>query len=247
MKNLVFLISVLTLLSCNQEGYLTDSKQIQATEKMQNLYNLNPTFNGLMPSGEDPYDCADNEGTCETGCPSFSCTRQDLDPCDYDDMGDYAQAVVCMLNKHANPPCGTMPGVPFGCEDLVTICFKNLFTPPDLIEYLNMGYINSWRYCAYADCTEYLCPSFLGDITHHLYLDTTAQNILIDYAWDLADRKKPDECTFGDAIPYQIRFMFCYDITTSPPGPTQCWEGSSTFCTNMSIKLQVSYMCCELN
>jgi hypothetical protein len=200
----------------------------------------------MLPTGEDEYPCTDNGGTnCETGCPSFSCTREDLDPCDYDNMGDYGQAVVCMLNK----PCGTTPGLPAGCSD-ITMCFKNLFTPAELIDYINGGtaYIQCWRYCEYAEtCDEYLCPGFNEDIIHHLYLDTTAQNILIDYAWDLAERKAPDECAFGDAIPYKLRFMFCYDITTNPPGPTQCNEGSQTFCTNRSIKLQVSYKCCDLN
>ena len=29
-------------------------------------------------------------------------TREDLDPCDYDDMGDYGEAVVCELNRISN-------------------------------------------------------------------------------------------------------------------------------------------------
>jgi hypothetical protein len=243
MRNSLLLVSIFIFFTCNQENSLSDSQLKHAGNKLSNSDDRNELKGGILPL-EDEYDCEDNDGTCETDCPSFSCTREDLDPCDYDDMGEYGQAVACMLNKHVNGLCGTTPGLPLGCND-ITYCFKNLITPGDLVDYLNIGLINCWRYCSLASCEEWLCPSLLGDITHHLYLDVDAQNILIDYAWDLAEREAPECNESLPAVPYKLKFLFCYDITTSPPGPTNCWEGSSSFCTNMSIKLQVSYKCCE--
>lgn len=170
-------------------------------------------------------------------CP-YGYQREDLDPCEYDDMGDYSQAVVCELNR-ISTNC-SVPGLPSGCDEL-ELCIKGISVPPDLLD--DIPNSNPWKYCSGAtDCGEWICPSSQGDVYIHLYLSVEHQDVLVDYAWDVATQNAPS-CSVGTAIPYAVYFKVCYEGNH----PRNCYNDDEFFCANMDIRLHVLYKCCSLN
>lgn len=163
--------------------------------------------------------------------------RADLDPCDYDNMGDYGEAVVCELNR-ISTNC-SIPGLPSGCDE-IELCIKGFGVPPDLLD--DIPNSNPWKYCdETTNCGEWICPSSQGDVYIHLYLSIEHQDVLVDYAWDVATQNAPS-CTIGAAIPYAVYFKVCYEGNH----PRRCYNDTE-FCANMDIRLHVLYKCCSLN
>ena len=71
MRNSLLLVSIFIFFTCNQENSLSDSQLKHAGNKLSNSDDRNELKGGILPL-EDEYDCEDNDGTCETDCPSFS-------------------------------------------------------------------------------------------------------------------------------------------------------------------------------
>lgn len=179
------------------------------------------------------YACQEPHCNCPT-----SYAREDLDPCDYDNMEDYAYAVVCELNR-ISTNC-SVPGLPYGCTELEG-CIKSLSTPAEFLR--NHPNSNPWLYCASAeDCEEeWNCPFLSLSYTVHLYLSVDDQDILVEHGWDLAINNAPT-CpgTSSPSIPYAVYFKLCQQGNY----PVICENESSTFCTNLDIRLHVLYKCC---
>ncbi|MBP9121063.1 MAG: hypothetical protein KBF59_09380 [Ignavibacterium sp.] len=166
-------------------------------------------------------------------------SREDLNPCDYDNMEDYALAVVCELNR-VSTDC-SVPGLPQGCTELEG-CIKSLSTPAEFLE--NHPNTNPWSYCASSDdCNEeWNCPVLNLSFTVHIYLTVEDQDILVAHAWDLATNNAPI-CpgTSSPSVPYAVYFIICQQGNY----PIICENESSTFWTNLDIRLHVLYKCCS--
>lgn len=187
----------------------------------------------LLPPYNPTAACYEPHCTCP-----LNYTREDLDPCDYDDMGDYGEAVVCELNR-ISTNC-TNPGLPYGCTEM-ELCIKSFGVPADLLD--DIPNSNPWKYCSTSEtCDEWSCPYTGGSFYLHLYLTVEHQDVLVDYAWDVATQEAPN-CpgTNRAAVPYAVYFKICYIGNY----PINCYEGTS-FCANMEIRLHVLYKCCSL-
>lgn len=189
-------------------------------------------------------DCTDYvTGTSTSSCtePHCNCpggySRHALDPCDYSTMGDYMAAVVCELNR-ISTNC-SVPGLPYGCTEIEK-CIKGLDVPAAFLH--NHPYSNPWIYCASAtDCADWTCPTAVHDLYVHIYLSTDDQDILVNYAWDLATNNAPTCPSTGfPAIPYAVYFKYCYQGNY----PFNCYD-DNVLCTNMDIRLHVLYKCCN--
>lgn len=215
--------------------------------KVKKDYSLNDRSKKIKsPEKEVTYnDCTDNYiGTSTAACvePHCSCpygySRHDLDPCEYSNMYDYGQAVVCELNR-ISTNC-SFPGLPYGCTEM-ELCIKGLDVPADYLQ--NHPHTTPWKYCSDADdCETWTCTGGIFDIAIHIYLSTDDQDILVDYAWDLAWDNRPTCANSFPAIPYAVYFKICANGNYA----TNCYNESSVFCANKDIRLHILYKCCSL-
>ena len=137
----------------------------------------------------------------------------------------YALAVMCELNKFVNgcpdqyycPNCGE-----------IEKCFE-LYTPSGFVSAHPHG--NVWEYCSAADCEgEYVCPYGSSYTIHHWYLSVSDQDILIAYLQGVASQYEENCC---------IKKIELYGIYNA----VNCYENSSTFCTNYRIYAKIKYAC----
>ena len=227
------LIEILSFSSCKD-----DEKEIIEKISAQNTKPESEVLYG------DPYDCDDEDAIsctepfdCICYSPTSSCCdRVDLDPCNYDNMGEYADAVACELTKVING-C-TQQGWPNICEMWeTTICVKNILTPPTLTAiYPNA---TPFRYCDAADCGEFYCDIPTSLPIQHIYMTIAYQNALIAYARQIANLYKPD-CG-EDKTAYYGRIIF-KSCTTSDRG---CDEEGVISCYDKELRLMIEYYCCE--
>ncbi|HNA65433.1 MAG: hypothetical protein K1X68_02165 [Saprospiraceae bacterium] len=192
----------------------------------------------------DPYDCSNEDALyctepydCICGSPNSSCcTREDLDPCNYATMGEYADAVACELTKAIN---GCIPqDWEFGCEYWGTICVKNILTPPSLLS-LYPG-ATPFKYCDASDCSEFYCELPTTLHYQHIFMSISYQNALIYYARQIAQLYKPiceegKVCRIG-----RILFKSCL---ISNHG---CNTKGDISCYDKEIRLMIEYYCCPI-
>ncbi len=231
-------IFLFIFVSCNDKESVILNRNIQSLSFTDPSGQTSPYAN-CNDTLQPPYNPSPScyEPTCVTGPPYGPCTRQDLDPCDYSNMGDYGRAVVCELNRVImNCRLITFPEYP--CT-VIERCVKDLDTPPGLL-----SCADPWKYCAQAtSCEPYYCPGHFGctNLIHHIYLSVADQDILINYARTVADLYKRNLCGENyDGEPFGIFFKICYNSNAV----TSCEENSSSFCTNMDIRLHIYYKCC---
>ena len=192
-----------------------------------------PDCSDIVPPPWSSPSCREPHCNCPGGY-----SREDLNPCDYDNMYDYSYAVVCELNRVSHN-CSA-PGLPNGCTELEG-CILSLSTPAAFLS--NHPNSNPWLYCESSDdCNEeWNCPILNLSFTVHLYLSVDDQDILVDHAWDLATTNAPSCPGTGfSSIPYAVYFKVCQQGNY----PFNC-TNESLLCTNLDIRLHVLYKCCS--
>lgn len=174
-------------------------------------------------------------------CPNIGCNRVNLNPCDYANMGEYANIICCELNKFVNGPCNTACLFPSNCY-FVEKCIK-ILTPPDYL--VLHPHSNPLKYCGAASCGEYSCPTFLpppNDFYYcHLPLSITDQDILIDWAKLIAQHEREYVECQGNVTGECITFYSAYEYTP----PLNCFNNHPYLCTNMYIAIKIKYYCCN--
>jgi hypothetical protein len=165
---------------------------------------------------------------CKTGN-SNNCIRQDLDPCDYDNMLEYAEAVVCVLNKFVN-------GCPYYEQQFGEGCVKYtdcvaLNSVSMTMESLESGF-NPWVYCSTADCSSYTCS---GIIHLHRPITIAYQNAMMAEARSIILSLFANSCE----CPVQIGRLDFY-VCNNPS--VSC--STTTSCFNSRIHVKVEYWCC---
>lgn len=238
----VFILLIFGLISCDSGlenlNMLNKSHETESRDRPTTLPEEEVFYSDCSDQLLPPYSgnaCMEPHCNCPGGY-----SREDLNPCDYDNMYDYAYAVVCELNR-VSTNCSA-PGLPQGCTELEG-CIKGLSTPAEFLS--NHPNTNPWLYCESSeDCNEeWNCPFLNLTYTVHLYLTVDDQDILVEHAWDLATNNAPI-CpgTSSPAIPYAVYFKICYQGNR----PVNCENESSFFCTNLDIRLHILYKCCTL-
>jgi len=223
------IILVLTLFfSCKNE-----SDNISLTKPLKHYTNEELIFGSS-------YDCADDaaldcdEPMCNLGNPD--CTRIVLDPCDtiYENMGMYAHAVACELNKQINN-CGIQEAT-YPCT-VIDTCIKDIFSSyPSLQNLINGG--NPFRYCSSAtSCIDHICP---GSQYLHLYMSIEYQDSLISYAKRIAQVFKPVCPQEG----YTSRIGNIYFKSCKVNESVNCYSTSTGVCFDTELRLHVEYFCC---
>lgn len=236
--NLLYFILIFFLVSCESNqtdliGAINYDSRSKEGPKIEKTVTYSCNGDTLLP----PYNPTNSCYEPHCSCP-LNYTREDLDPCDYADMGEYGEAVVCELNR-ISTNCQN-PGLPFGCSEM-ELCIKSFGVPADLLD--DIPNSNPWKYCSTSeDCGEWSCPFTGGSYYLHLYLTVEHQDVLVAYAWDIAEQEAPT-CpgTNSAAVPYAVYFKICY----SGNYPFSCYEETS-LCSNMDIRLHVLYKCCSL-
>lgn len=117
-------IFIFIIISCKEESVNLNLAEIVNTNIKSDRYDF--SIYG------DSYDCDDDEtidcyeSSCMPANPN-DCGRQDLDPCDYNDMEEYSEAVACELTKIING-C-TLQNAQLGCS-VIELCVKIFLLHP---------------------------------------------------------------------------------------------------------------------
>ncbi len=172
----------------------------------------------------------------EPVCVRTNCAdRVLLNPCDFENMLDYGNAVVCELNAQLNGCKSLLPA--WHCTD-IDICF-NLIPPQS---YLSLKpNTNPFLYCSEANCEPHVCPIGPSNLTLHVPLNEMAQDALINYARCVANSYTIKCPTLQRLIIRGIYFRLCYDLF---PPSLGCFPNDPFLCHNMTMKLHVIYSCC---
>lgn len=183
---------------------------------------------------------SNNVVTCPTfendGCvlPDFktgnsnNCIRQDLDPCDYDNMLEYAEAVACELNKFVN-------GYPYYEQQFGEGCVKYtdcvaLNSVSMTMESLESDF-NPWVYCSTATCATFVCSGGLNPVQHKP-ISINYQNAMMSEARRIILSLFENSCE----CPVQIGRIDFY-VCSNPE--VSC--STSSPCFNSRIHVKVEY------
>jgi len=231
-KSLILFSLVLLLSSCIKERENVQNQQLKSLDPDQE-YGTSYTCDTTCYSGAE---CIVSDNS--------PCTRIELDPCDYDNMIEYAEAIACELTKQING-CGPK-NLPGNCDTLIfrKVCIKDILHTHDILDTVIADY-NPFHYCSYStSCELHICT----DATSHDPIDQlhfpmsiAYQNALMNYARLIAILFKPTCLTGVPPTIYQIAFKVC-KLVENPPFP--CGEGSG-FCYDTELSLEVTYICCE--
>lgn len=188
------------------------------------------------------YDCYIDTAQCvESNCFCYNqscCTREDLDPCNYDDMDEYADAVACELMKLVNG-C-IQKSFPLGCYFYNDTCVKNIATPPSLDSLIDNG--RPFKYCSRSICGEHTCPLLGNDIEYlHLYMSVAYQDSLVNYIKRISNLFKPI-CPEG----YSASVGNIYIKKCKTQELCNCTSGSSACCYDTELRLRIEYYCCPV-
>jgi len=225
----IFLISL--ILACNKEKENFPNQQLKSFDPNQEYatpYNCDSCYSGAVCIVSD----------------NSPCDRIELDPCDHDDMFEYAKAIACELTKQING-CGPK-NLPSNCDTLIfkKVCLKDILVSHPILDSLNSGF-NPFHYCSYStSCESHVCtdPITSDPIDElHLPIGVVYQNAMMNYARLIANLYKPTCLTGVQPTIYQIAFKVC-KLVEDPPFP--CGEGPG-FCYDTELRLEITYICCE--
>jgi hypothetical protein len=219
---LLFMFFSLFVLSGCKKDNISSSKTILSLKEDITLNSVVtcPTFEDdgcVLP------DCKTNN--------SNNCTRQDLDPCDYADMLEYAEAVACELNKFIN-------GCPYYEQQFGEGCVKHtdcvaLNSVSATMASLEADF-NPWVYCSTSNCSTFVCSGGLYP-NQHKPISIIYQNAMMTEARRIILSLFENSCE----CPVQIGRLDFY-VCNNPS--VSC--SSSTPCFNSRIHVKVEYWCC---
>ncbi len=224
---LFWIIFIAQIVSCRQDLEKSPSSQLKSDlEDWRSGVISCPTTNCTQ------INCFCLQANC--------CNRQDLDPCDYSDMGAYAAAVATELCK-ATTGC-IQKGFPFGCVKKESKCYEFSFLPTHLFS--EDPNANPFHFCSSASCGTFYCDG-IGAPFLHRPLSIDLQDQIADHILYLQDFLRPDcdpeqfgsncQARFGD-----IHFSVCTD-------PLSGCENLGTPCWDTQIIITFEYWCCPCN
>ncbi|MBK7340007.1 MAG: hypothetical protein IPQ10_04055 [Saprospiraceae bacterium] len=172
-------------------------------------------------------------------CPGIGCcSRQNLDPCNYPNMGAYAIAVATELCK-ATTNC-TGPSLSTNCSVIETKCLDFSLLPYGTFSEDPDG--NPFHFCSNTtSCSTYYCPEFQANTPYlHIPVSIALQNQIAAQVNFLASLFMPacpsnicTNCTPSVSISYSV----CNDGSS-------CENISEEHCWNTKIIVQFTYICC---
>jgi len=164
-KLLLMIIPLVFLWSCKYE----ENSVPHLSLKTENNPFLSPS--SCSPGG----DTTCIEPSCS--CSHFTCcTRTALDPCDYDDMYDYALAVACELSRIGK---GCQQTYYSGLCDSFERCYNlGAIVPNNLLDLIADS--NPFRFCSRAECGTYYCPGESWPY-RHFAMSIAYQNAIMSF------------------------------------------------------------------
>lgn len=174
-RNLKFILKIcfatlIVLNSCKQESIQLESKNINEVKEDQSYTS--------QACPNDPTNCY--YPNCKTSN-SSECQRQELDPCDYTSLWDFAKALACELDKYINGcPFPSNQGYPYPCYevnfgDCIPLDLNMICSGMESI----YSQLNPWRYCFDEDCSEFECPTAQSKKDRHKVITVAYQDEMI--------------------------------------------------------------------
>ncbi len=229
--NLIFIMLISTLLLSNFSSCKQDLDSPISTQLKNSSDNWASGVITCPTSNCDADTCFCYQANC--------CTRQDLDPCNYSNMGDYAIAVAFELCKATNNclqrsfsiECVSQPAV---CYDFAYL--SGIFSEDPTA--------NPFHFCSNAECGTYYCEDLGPTYYLHRPMSIAYQNQIaahIIYLATFALRPLCDPNVFGpncSARVGNIYFSVCTD-----PNASSC-ENLGDPCWDTKIIIHFEYTCC---
>jgi hypothetical protein len=194
-----------------------------------------------------PLDWASGVVNCDTtNCIEYNCfcwqanccNRQDLDPCDFDNMGLYAIAVAQELCK-ATTNC-LQKSFPLGCVRQPSVCYDFSFLQSGL--FTEDPDANPFLYCSNADCGTYYCDGIGAPFLHRPMTIALQDQIAARILW-LQSLLRPqcDSTQFGPNCSARLGDIF-FSVCTDPE-KSGC-ENLEDPCWDTKIIIRFEYYCC---
>ena len=163
----------------------------------------------------------------------LSCTQADLVICNYGSIISFVDALVAELNNQLNNCNGKLDD----CNPDSTCCYY-VTTDFTFTSALNSGK-NPWFYSAGESCSTYTCSGLLGGGTQHNDLTVSDQNEILTRMRNAANNAYP--CGQGNG---NSRPISSYRVYRTPSGtPSGPCSADGPNCYNVSIRLEVKYLC----
>ncbi|MEP7196788.1 MAG: hypothetical protein ABI851_09715 [Saprospiraceae bacterium] len=205
-------------------------KNLQISSNFFNFFSLTLLIGLLILSSlTTKVPAFKKETTSNTETEILSCTQADLIICNYGSILAFVNALVMELNNQLNN-CG---GALVDCNPEEVCCYTNTvdFT---FTSALSSGK-NPFFYCTNESCNTFTCSSLSGSGSQHNDLSVANQNEILTRMRNAANNAVP--CGAGNGSNKPISNYRVY--MTGPSGSCSV-DGP---CYNMTIKLEVTYLC----